>query len=218
MVLSAAEQAVVDAFYQLYMTSHPNGAPIVRQTRWMNIPCFKLPQDLWIYQEIIVKNRPDLIIETGTFLGGSALYMAHVLDAIGRGRIISIDTQKLPRPEHPRIQYVHGSSTDEALASSLIDANIAESRMVILDSDHTHEHVLNEMSLWGEYVTLGQYMIVEDTHLEKDPTNPNFGPGPIKAVEDFLVYHPEFVVEKKIEKFLLSFNTGGYLRRENDSF
>jgi cephalosporin hydroxylase len=206
-------QETIDAFYQLYMTALPNQAQIIRQTRWMNVPCFKLPQDLWVYQEIIQETKPDLIIETGTFLGGSTLFIAHMLDLVNHGRIISIDIQKLPRPAHPRIQYVHGSSVDAALVRQLLESDTSKSRMVILDSDHHFDHVALELALWAEHVTPGGYLIVEDMHMSQNPMHPNFGPGPREAVQAFLLEHPEFIVDSSREKFLLSFNAGGYLKR-----
>jgi cephalosporin hydroxylase len=200
----------VDDFYHLYMSATPNGRTILHQTRWMNVPCFKLPQDLFVYQDIICETKPDLIIETGTFLGGSALFLAHMLDLVGKGRVVSIDIKKLPRPQHPRIQYLHGSSTDLALVQDLIADNPNQNIMVILDSDHRQAHVEKELELFAPHVSLNGYLIVEDTHLEKTP---EFGAGPIEAVRAFLPHHPEFVVDSSREKFLLSFNAGGYLKR-----
>jgi cephalosporin hydroxylase len=201
---------VIDDFYRLYMSATPNQRSILHQTRWMNVPCFKLPQDLFVYQDIICEIKPDLIIETGTFLGGSTLFLAHMLDLVGRGKVVSIDIQKLPRPQHPRITYLHGSSTDGALVEDLIAQHPNQKIMVILDSDHHQAHVEKELELFAAHVSLNSYLIVEDTHLEKTP---EFGAGPLDAIRAFLPRHPEFVVDTSKEKFLLSFNSGGYLKR-----
>ncbi len=207
------QQTIIDDFYRLYMTATPNESLILRQTRWMNVPCFKLPQDLWIYQEIIQEIKPDLIVETGTFLGGSTLFIAHMLDLVGHGRIVSIDIQKLPRPQHPRITYLHGSSTDVTLVNSVFNADQSTKRLVILDSDHHKNHVLQEMELFAPFVTQNSYLIVEDTHMSKNPMYDDFGPNPSDALKEFLITHPEFMVDMTREKFLLSFNSGGYLKR-----
>jgi len=117
----------------------------------------KLPLDMWIFQEIIFGTKPDVIVETGTFNGGSALFMATLLDTIGKGRVITIDIEDFPRkPRHDRITYLIGSSTsDEIVAKvrSLIRKD--ETVMVVLDSDHHAEHVLNELRIYSEMVTTG---------------------------------------------------------------
>jgi cephalosporin hydroxylase len=180
----------------------------------MNVPCLKCPLDLWIYQEILAEVRPDLIIETGTHMGGSALYLAHMLDIIGRGEVITIDTLDHPgRPAHPRITYVQGSSADAGLIGSLLDPRPAETRLVILDSDHSRDHVLAELALLAPYVTVGSYVIVEDTNINGHPAYPSYGDGPHEAVEAFTRSHTNFVADRSREKFLMTFNPRGYLRR-----
>lgn len=212
-MLSETDQTIIADFQDLYLRAIPNNALVLRQTRWMNVPCFKLPSDLWIYQEIIHEVKPDLIIETGTFLGGSTLFMAHMLDIIGKGQIISIDIQKLPRPSHPRIQYVTGSSSDAGFIQEILADDRSEKRMVILDSDHHKLHVLQEMNLLSNYVTLGSYLIVEDTNMSQYPSHSDFGAGPDEAITEFLETNAEFVQDHSREKFLMSFNKNGYLKR-----
>ena len=107
-----AEQArVIDAFHDLYYNGRRGEGPIFQRTRWLGVQCLKCPLDLWIYQELLHELRPDLVIETGTHEGGSALFLAHVMDALGHGRIASIDVRPAVRPTHHRITYVLGSST-----------------------------------------------------------------------------------------------------------
>ena len=88
-----------------------------------------------------------------------------------------------------------------------------ETCMVILDSDHSEAHVTRELEILSPYVTAGSYLIVEDTNINGHPTYPSFGPGPFEALERFLPAHPEFVVDSSREKFLMTFNPGGFLRR-----
>jgi cephalosporin hydroxylase len=180
----------------------------------MNVPCLKCPLDLWIYQEILVDIEPDLILETGTHMGGSTLFMAHVLDAIGKGQIITIDVRDdLPRPTHPRIRYVTGSSADPELVDELFACRSDETRLIVLDSDHSKRHVLAELNLLAKHASVGSYVIVEDTNVNGHPALEGFGPGPWEAVAEFLENNDEFVADEAREKFLLTFNPRGYLKR-----
>jgi len=212
--MANGERETIDSFHKLYYEGPQGAGAIFDKTRWMNFPCLKCPLDLWVYQEIINDIEPDLILETGTHSGGSALFMAHVLDAIGKGEIISIDIRDAyKRPQHPRIKYVTGSSSDPDLVASVVKGRPAECRMVILDSDHTKAHVEKELRLFAPLVSLNSYLIVEDTNINGHPTYPSFGPGPFEAVEDFLAAHNNFIVDRTREKFLMTFNPMGYLKR-----
>jgi cephalosporin hydroxylase len=212
--MNAQTTAIVDRFHDLYYEGNEDTGPIYKHTYWMGVPCEKCPLDLWIYQEILAEVRPDLIIETGTRFGGSALFMAHMLDILGKGEIITIDIDDtIARPSHPRITYVHGSSSDAQLIESLLAGRHNEVRLVILDSDHSKAHVDQELDLLAGQVSVGSYLIVEDTNINGHPTFAAFGPGPYESVEQFLETHPEFVVDLSREKFLLTFNPRGFLRR-----
>jgi cephalosporin hydroxylase len=213
----SAEQMVIEGFHELYYNGSTDEGEIFTRTYWMGVPCLKCPLDLWIYQEIIAEIRPDILIETGTYMGGSALFLAHMLDLIGKGEVISIDIASCAaRPLHPRINYIQGSSTDANLIDSLLKIRPDnETRLVILDSDHSKSHVLQELNVLAPYVSLGSYLIVEDTNINGHPTYPSFGEGPYEAVEEFLTTNKSFVVDKTREKFLLTFNPNGYLRRIN---
>ena len=117
------------------------------------------------------------------------------------------------RPVHPRIRYVAGSSSDEALLTSVLRDRPGEVCMVILDSDHSKSHVTRELELLSPHVTVGSYLIVEDTNINGHPTYPAFGPGPFEAVEEFLGSTTDFVVDPLREKFLMTFNPNGFLKR-----
>jgi cephalosporin hydroxylase len=204
----------INRFHDLYYNGLNAGDFIYDHTYWMNVPCLKCPLDLWIYQEIIVEQKPDLIIETGTHKGGSALYLAHLLDLIGQGEIVTIDILGDPaRPVHPRISYVQGSSADEALIQQILSEHPQSNRLVILDSDHSKTHVLAELQLLAPLVPIGGYVIVEDTNINGHPTFPTFGEGPYEAVQEFLSHHPNFIIDESREKFLMTFNPQGYLKR-----
>jgi cephalosporin hydroxylase len=196
------------AFYRHY---GENGVWIY--THWLGVAVYKCPLDLWMYQEILVRTRPDVIVETGTAAGGSALYLASLFDLIGNGRVVTVDIEdKEDRPDHSRILYLNGSS----VAPEVVDRVKAEVKdasrvMVILDSDHTKDHVLRELQTYGPMVSEDCYLIVED--MVTGEMIENFGPGPRDAVEEFLESTESFVVDPGCEKFLMTFNPGGYLKR-----
>ena len=185
-------------------------------TAWQGVPLLKCPLDLWIYQELLFQLRPDVIVECGTFLGGSALYLANLCDIQDKGRIHTIDFMEIPgRRVHPRIVYHLGSSTDPEV-SRKIESSIGEESvvMVILDSAHGADHVLEEMRVWAPMVSVGSYLVVEDTFLGRTEFWEDHGPGPGAAVERFLeTHHEDFAVDRELDKHLLSFNQGGWLKR-----
>jgi cephalosporin hydroxylase len=210
--MTPEEKAVVEAFHRLYYEGPAGEERPHKRTHWMGFPCLKCPLDLWIYQELIVEVKPSLIVETGTYYGGSALFLAQVLDAVGGGEVVTIDVEeKSPRPAHPRIRYVRGSSADAALVSSVLGERKAE--LVVLDSDHSRAHVAAELELFAPRVAAGGYLVVEDSNVNGHPVWPDYGAGPFEAIQEFLPRHPEFAADPAREKFLMTFNPGGYLKR-----
>ena len=208
------EREIVDSFHRLYFDARAFNMTW-RNTFWLGHPILKCPLDLWIYQEIITELRPAVIVETGTAFGGSALYLASICDIVGQGKIVTIDIERHDGcPEHPRITYLTGSSTsDEMFARVQTEIQGCESILVILDSDHRKEHVLAELRRYGPIVSPDSYLIVEDTNLNGHPVDPDFGPGPAEALEEFLRETPSFRVDRSKEKLYLSFNPGGYLKK-----
>jgi cephalosporin hydroxylase len=211
---SGEKERIINKFHQLYYNSgHQEGT--WQKTYWFGIPILKCPLDLWIYQEIIFGHRPDVIVESGTMLGGSALYLASICDLVGCGLVITIDIQAhAGRPQHDRITYVTGSSTDDTVVKKverMIDKQ--HKVMVILDSDHSEKHVARELEIYSQLVSPGCYLIVEDTNVNGHPVFPNHGPGPMEAVEKFLQARQDFTVDRDMEKFYLTFNPKGYLKK-----
>ncbi len=187
---------------------------VPERTTWMGVPVHKSPLDLWVYQEIIWEVRPAVIIETGTWRGGSALFFAHLLDLLGAGEVLTIDTA--PRgdlPDHPRLHYLIGSSVAKEIISQVEGMVSGKSPILVsLDSDHTCGHVRAELEAYAPLVTPASYLVCEDTSIS--PTVfPGFLPGPAAAVRDFLAEHPEFEADPTREKFLATWNPGGWLRR-----
>jgi len=202
-------QRIRNDFHKLYYGTRWHGGP------WLGVPTWKCPLDMMVFQELIFERRPDLIIETGTAFGGSALFMASICDLMDHGSIISIDIDPLdPLREHPRVSWLTGDSTSAPILDIVRGAaRQVERVMVILDSDHAERHVLRELELYGPLVTPRQYLIIEDTNVNGHPVVPEHGPGPWEAVGKWLPIHPEFSIDVRREKYLLTFNPGGYLER-----
>lgn len=213
MSFTPEKQKIIDDFHKLYYGS---GMWRDGKVKWMGTSVLKCPFDLFVYQEILFKNKPDLIIETGTCYGGTTMFLANMLDIMGHsGKIVSIDVTKYSnRPTSPRITYLNGSSTKHHVLKDVrVMAKAADKIMVILDSSHSKSHVLKEMKRYGPLVSCGQYMIVEDTNINGYPVRPGWGPGPTEAVSDFLVGNDEFCIDSSLEKHLITFNPGGFLKK-----
>src|SRR5262249_52950345 len=157
------------------------------------------PLDLWVYQEILWEVKPSLIVETGTYRGGSAFYFASLLDLIGDGQVVTIDVNPpTGRPTHPRVEYIQGSSVAPDVIEK-VEKRVPRASgpvLVILDSDHHEPHVSKELELYHDFVTPESYLIVEDTNINGHPVNPFFGPGPMEAVQSFLPKHQQFVADR----------------------
>lgn len=209
----------IDQYHKLYEKSR-----IWEDTTWMGIPCWKLPMDAFIIQELIVRCKPDYIIETGTARGGSAMFYASICELLGQGRVVTCDIElKYDSDEisqyewSDRIDFVHGSSTNSLTIKAIkkIVGN-TKNNIVILDSWHSCNHVIQEMGIYEAFVGKDYYMIVEDTHAGK-PGHPveweHEDEGAYAAVEFFLKENDDFKVDWNCERHLMSFNPKGYLRR-----
>ena len=184
------------------------------QARWLGAQALKNPLDLWVYQEIVFETRPELIVETGTYRGGSALYLASLCDLVDSGEVVSIDVEpaRPDYPSHPRITYLAGrSSTDPGVVADVHERAGARRTLVILDSDHSQAHVASELEAYAPIVPVGCYLVVEDSNIGR--IRKDLMPGPLEAVERFLATTDEFEVDAEREKFLITFNPSGYLKR-----
>jgi len=195
---------------------------------WMGRPIIQYPQDMIAMQEIIWDLKPDLIIETGIAHGGSLIYYASLLELIGKGEVLGIDIDirahnKAEIEAHPmfkRIQMLQGSSVDPEMIKQV--AEIAAGKqtvLVLLDSNHTHEHVLEELKLYCSFVTPGSYLVVFDTIIEDMPAGMydrpwDKGDNAKTAVWNFLEGNADFEIDKDIDsKLLISVAPEGYLKR-----
>ena len=175
----------------------------------------KCPLDLWVFQEILVAVRPDIIIETGTGRGGSAVFMACICDILQNGQVVTIDVKdRSDRPAHDRVTYLRGSSTAPEIRAE-VESIVRQhphspTVMVLLDAAHDAEHALEVLRIYPRLIGPGSYLIVEDTNVNSHPVEPGFGPGPTEAIETFLSENDAFFVDTDMEKFHLTFNPGGF--------
>jgi len=207
-----SEKGTIDRFHKLYYNSKKT---TWANTFWMGVPCLKCPLDLWIYQEMVFDLKPDRIVECGTAGGGSSFFLAHMCDLVGHGTVLTIDIEAWPnRPVHERTTYLLGSDTSDEIVGRVREfVKDAKTVMVILDSDHSKEHVAKELDIYGKFVTPGSYIIVEDSNLGGHPVKHRISPGPMGAIKEFLAENTHFIADHGREKFYLTFNPSGYLKR-----
>lgn len=198
---------------------------------WLGRPIIQYPQDMIALQEIIWEVKPDLIIETGIAHGGSLIFSASLLQLIGEdGHVLGIDIDirehnRMEIEKHPlskRISMIQGSSiAPETIKKVFEFANGKKKIMVILDSNHTHEHVLAELKAYSSLVTKDSYLVVFDTAVEDLPEDFDWsgrpwgkGNNPKTAVWEFLKQHDEFIIDSAIQnKLLITVAPDGYLKR-----
>ncbi|MEY4640317.1 MAG: hypothetical protein RLZZ227_311 [Pseudomonadota bacterium] len=197
---------------------------------WMGRPIIQYPQDIVAMQELVWEVQPDLIIETGIAHGGSLVLYASLLHLLGgKGRVIGIDIDIRAHnrraieehPMFPRITLVEGSSISaETITQVRMLAVDSQRIMVVLDSNHTHDHVLKELELYSPLVSKGSYVVVFDTVVENLPAqlagNRPWAPGnnPKNAVHAFLRTTQDFVIDRRVhEKLKITVAPDGYLKR-----
>jgi len=202
-------------------------------TRWMGVPLEKSPLDLWVYQEIIFDLKPTVIIETGSWQGGSGLYFAHLCDLVGRGKVLSIDVRSpmgapegMRPPPHKRLTFHEGSSV-EGSTLDVVRAFLKRHQkgghvLVTLDSDHSPEHVAAELDAYTPFVTPRSYCVVEDVNCGDGTTdvvrrpivNERWAPrgGPGAALDAWLPAHPEFEEDVFCSHYLVTFHS--WLKRQ----
>lgn len=202
---------------------------------WLGRPIIQYPQDIVAMQELIWHVKPDLIIETGIAHGGSLIFSASMLalleisKAIKKGKVIGIDIDirehnRVEIEKHPlsnKIKMIQGSSIGEKIVRQVYDfAKDYNNIIVVLDSNHTHSHVLAELNAYAPLVSKGSYCVVFDTIIEDMPEDMfpdrpwGKGNNPKTAVGEYLKTHSEFEIDSNIEnKLLITVAPGGYLKR-----
>jgi cephalosporin hydroxylase len=189
-----------------------------KRQHYRGVRILKVPADLWNYQEIFTERRIEWVVETGTLHGGSALFFADLLElAKVPGKVISVDVshQVLQLHQHPRIELLQASSAAEETAARVAQLIPAErgALFMILDSDHSKAHVLRELELFVPLLRRGDYLVVEDTCVNGHPVRPEFGPGPMEALEEFLGTRPGVLLRdaEREQKFGYTAAPSGYL-------
>lgn len=173
---------------------------------WMGVPILQLPEDLIRLQEVLYSVRPDVVIETGIFCGGSLLFAASLFEAIRKGRVIGIekelrDDARQTLATHPLAKRITAIEGDSAAPSTVervrgfIEQN--DSVLVVLDSDHSASHVARELEAYAPLVTPGSCILVEDAVMKDLADVPGGDPSwnwnhPGTAIDEFLARHPEF--------------------------
>lgn len=212
---------------------------------WLGRPAIQFPNDAWAIQEIVWRVRPDLIIETGIAHGGSLIFNASMLalldiaDAavtndtinprISNRKVLGIDIDigshnRAAIEQHPlssRIQMIEGSSISSEVIAEVKESAAGYSRILVcLDSNHTHDHVLEELKAYAPLTSVDSYCIVFDTIIEDMPKEffsdrPwGIGNNPKTAVQTYLETHPEFEIDQSINhKLLITVAPDGYLKR-----
>ena len=207
--------AVIEEFHKLYYNT-PKQTWLT--TKWKGIFVAKCPLDMWQYQEIIQETQPDIIIETGTWNGGSALFLRDMLRLVGKpqGIVFTLDNNPIGRfKDEDGIVQLIGDSVGKCLVDFVKKSiDIGDKVMVILDSDHSKQHVLNELNTWAPLVSVGCYLIVEDTNVYGHPVYKDHGPGPMEAIKEWMFDNPlEFEHDEWRERFMMTFNPNGYYKR-----
>lgn len=192
---------------------------ILSSTTWMGVRMCKNPLDAWVTQEIVHRVRPDVIVELGSLAGGSALFYAHLLDILGNGGVISVDIDRSGwAVDHPRIVALSGDASDPAIVADVRERCAGARTLVVHDADHERASVLRDLRLYADLVSVDSYLIVEDGIVDLFPPGTELHPetvaeGPLRAIENFLSEDDRFVVDERSERYLVSWNPSGYLRR-----
>lgn len=197
------------------------------EVNWLGMPIIQTAEDMIVLQEIVYDVRPDFIVETGIAHGGSLIYFASLLQLLGKGKVIGIDIDirkhnKILLEKHPvvkRIITIEGDSSSKEIFKKVRNIIPKKSKvLVLLDSNHTKEHVLKELNLYSRLVSKGSYIIVEDTIMPrvakykhaKDYYATN---NTKQAVNIFMKNNKNFVVDKTREKLGFTYFPGGFLKR-----
>lgn len=177
---------------------------------WLGRGILQMPEDMFRIQEVIYNLKPDVIIETGVYCGGSLMFYASLCKAMNKGRIIGVDINinidnRKAIEEHELFEYItliEGDSVDKLVTNKIKSfIKAGQTVMVILDSCHTKEHVLNELEAYSGLVTKGSYIIVEDANISEFYELPKGIKGwkdnnPLAAILEFVSKHEEFIIEQ----------------------
>jgi cephalosporin hydroxylase len=185
-----------------------------RRTTWLGEPVHTAPTDLLAYQEILSRVRPDWVLEIGASDEGRARFLASICELTGHGQVLSLRSPEAPDPvPHPRLRVLAQSPSDHDVRRRVHDLVGSGNAVVVLGACADRATTVRQFEDYADLVGVGSYVVVTDTVVNGRPVWPSFGPGPFEAVKQILNHHGEFVADPDMEKYALSFNPGGFLRR-----
>ena len=211
-----SDQKVIERFRKIYYTSTLN------RSSYLGIESQQYPSDNWVMQEMIYEIKPDFIVETGTGAGGTTLFYATILEKVNEnGKIITVDVKPLFPEAHQfktwreHVEFIQGSSVAPEVLDAIKERVKGRKVLVTLDSDHSKNHVLKELELYAPLVSLGSYIVVQDTDLSGHPNQHPYvkGEGPWEAVEEFLKTNKNFEIDHSREKYIITQYPSGFLKR-----
>ena len=185
--------------------------------QWLGKPMWQSVMDLQTVQETIYEVKPELLIECGTYKGGSSYFFAQLFDLMGHGRVITVDIQKLHDFSHPRVTYLIGDCASAEIVQRVEKEvkQVTGPVMVVLDSDHTASHVSKEIQAYHRFVTPGSYLHVQDGVIDTQPKFASSRPGPLRAIEAFLAQNNDFELDAaRSERFLITHHPKGWLKKK----
>lgn len=190
---------------------------IFEKCYWMGVRALKNPLDAWIYQEILYEVKPDVVIEIGSAEGGGTLYLANLLDLIGKGKVVSIDIDRSRyHVKHDRIITITGDSASPEVVEKAAEQCKGKTVLVFHDGEHSKEQVTKDLHAYSGFVSVNSYFIVEDGIIDLFKPKDSLGgrkDGPLIAVEQFIKDNTDFIVDKERERYILTYNPKGYLKR-----
>jgi cephalosporin hydroxylase len=187
-----------------------------KEATWLGRRVNRYPADLQCAQELVAQQRPDVVILTGDDdgLAGRALFVASILELVGHGHVVAVgadDTSE--RPEHPRLTYVAGRADDADVAAHVRSLAVARGEAMVFLALGDLGRVVNAFEHYAPLVPIGGYVVIENTVVNGRPAAAGFGAGPLEAVFRILALHPDFVSDHGVERYTITFNRDGYLRR-----
>lgn len=200
---------------------------VMYRPTWLGVPIIQFAEDLLMMQELIWRLRPDVIVETGIAHGGSAIFHASMLELMGKGRVIAVDIEIRPQnrlaiERHPmasRVELLEGSSVDpQTVAEVRRRIRPSDRVLVILDSNHTRDHVTSEMEAYGPLVEPGSYMVVMDGAQAFMGDIPRGRPewaqdNPLSALRAFVERNRGWEIDDHYTRLEITSNPSGFLRR-----
>lgn len=211
---------VTAAFARLWWERKPR---TFFDNRFLGLMCLQHPFDAWATQEILWETQPEVLVECGSFGGGSAVMWSLFMEQYDpSARVIAIDIEDHTEEARKNplwdrhVTFIEASSIDPDVVARVGEICAGRRTMVILDSLHTEEHVTAELAAYAGLVTPGCYLIVQDSFVNGHPCDPDWGPGPYEAVEAFLAHDERFEVDRHRERMLFTLNPSGFLRRLPD--